>query len=82
MCRIKQIIVGLVLFMIAMPALSQELQAKITINHNQIQGTDASVFENLQTTLEQFVNDRQWTSLQFQKKRTYPMQLQYYGNKV
>ena len=67
MCRIKQIIVGLVLFMIAMPALSQELQAKITINHNQIQGTDASVFENLQTTLEQFVNDRQWTSLQFQK---------------
>ena len=67
MCRIKQIIVGLVLFMIAIPALSQELQAKITINHNQIQGTDASVFENLQTTLEQFVNDRQWTSLQFQK---------------
>ncbi len=67
MYRIKQIIVGLILSMIAMPALSQELQAKITVNHNQIQGTDASVFENLQTTLEQFVNDRQWTSLQFQK---------------
>ena len=67
MYRIKQIIVGLILSMIAIPALSQELQAKITINHNQIQGTDASVFENLQTTLEQFVNDRQWTSLQFQK---------------
>ena len=46
---------------------AQELQAKITINHNQIQGTDASVFDNLQQTLEQFVNDRQWTALQFQK---------------
>ncbi len=46
---------------------AQELQAKITINHNQIQGTDASVFDNLQQTLEQFVNDMQWTSLQFQK---------------
>ena len=46
---------------------AQELQAKITINHNQIQGTDKSVFENLQETLEQFVNDRQWTNLQFQK---------------
>ena len=46
---------------------AQELQAKITINHSQVQGTDASVFENLQQTLEQFVNDRQWTSLQFQK---------------
>ena len=46
---------------------AQELQARITVNHNQIQGTDNSVFENLQQTLEQFVNDQQWTSLQFQK---------------
>ena len=38
---------------------SQELLAKVTINHNQIQGTDASVFDNLQQTLEQFINDRQ-----------------------
>ena len=48
-------------------AIGQELQAKVTINHSQIQGTDASVFDNLQETLEQFINDRQWTSLQFQK---------------
>ena len=47
--------------------MAQELMAKVTINHNQIQGTDASVFENLQQTLEQFINDRQWTNLQFQK---------------
>ena len=46
---------------------AQELQAKVTINRNQIQGTDASVFENLQQTLEQFINERQWTNLQFQK---------------
>ena len=46
---------------------AQELQAKISINHSQIQGTDVSVFENLQQTLEQFVNERQWTPLQFQK---------------
>lgn len=43
----------------------QELNARITINHNQISGTDASVFDNLQQTITQFVNDRQWTSLQF-----------------
>ena len=46
---------------------AQELNAKININHSQISGTDASVFENLQQTLEQFVNDRQWTDYQFQK---------------
>lgn len=46
---------------------AQELDAKITINHNQIQGTDVSVFDNLKQTLELFVNDRQWTNLKFQK---------------
>ncbi len=46
---------------------AQELQAKVTVNHNQIQGTDASVFDNLKETLEKFLNDRQWTNLQFQK---------------
>ena len=46
---------------------AQEIFAKININHSQVQGTDASVFENLQQTLEQFVNERQWTALQFQE---------------
>ena len=49
------------------PAGAQELEAKITINHSKVQGSDASVFDNLQQTLEQFVNERQWTELQFQK---------------
>ena len=46
---------------------AQELQVKVNINHSQIQGTDASVFENLQQTIEQFINERSWTDLQFQK---------------
>ena len=48
-------------------AVGQELQAKINFNTSQVQGTDKSVFENLQQTLEQFVNERQWTALQFQE---------------
>ena len=46
---------------------AQELQVKVNINHSQIQGTDAIVFENLQQTMEQFLNERSWTDLQFQK---------------
>lgn len=57
------------LFLVAMTVTAavhgQELNARITINHNQISGTDASVFDNLRQTITQFVNDRQWTSLQF-----------------
>ena len=47
----------------AAQAASQELQAKININHSKVGVTDVSVFENLQQTVEQFVNERQWTEL-------------------
>lgn len=47
---------------------AQELQVKVNINHSQISGTDISVFENLQQTIEHFINERQWTPLQFQKQ--------------
>ena len=46
---------------------AQELQVKVNINSSQVEGTDKSVFENLQQTLEQWMNDKQWTELQFQK---------------
>ena len=58
--------------MMAIQGNSQELQARVTVNHQQIQGTDASVFEALQQTLEQFINYRQWTNLQFQKNERIP----------
>ena len=65
--RIRLICLYALLIVTTASAGAQELIAKITINHNQIQGTDASVFDNLKETLEQFVNDRQWTDYQFQK---------------
>ncbi len=46
---------------------AQELQVKININTQQVEGSDKSVFDNLKQTLEQWMNDRQWTELQFQK---------------
>jgi len=63
----KTIILALLFLYGAAVAHAQELTARITVNHNQIQGTDASVFEELEQTLTQFINDRQWTNLQFQK---------------
>lgn len=67
-CGIKgTVLLMLCVLMFVPQCKAQELNAKITINHAQIQGTDASVFDNLQQTLESFVNERQWTNLQFQK---------------
>lgn len=68
MGSLKYVIIFLFCAVFGLNAVSaQELMARVTINHNQIQGTDASVFDDLQKTLEQFINDRQWTNLQFQK---------------
>lgn len=57
----------ILVLIVAINSNAQELMAKVTINHNQIQGTDASVFDNLQETLEQFINEKQWTQYQFQQ---------------
>ncbi len=46
---------------------AQELNAKVTINSSKVGVTDKSVFDNLQKSLEQFVNERQWTELQFRQ---------------
>jgi len=46
---------------------AQELFATVNVNHSQVQGTDVSVFDALKEKLTQFINDRQWTSLQFKQ---------------
>jgi len=57
----------LLYILLAVSVKAQELQVKVTINSSQVEGSDKSVFENLQQTLEQWMNDKQWTELQFQK---------------
>lgn len=55
------------LWLLRITASAQELRAKVSVNHSQIQGTEVAVFESLQKTLEQFVNTRQFTGLQFKE---------------
>lgn len=43
----------------------QELSAKVNINHQQIQGTDNAIFEELKEKLEEIMNTQQWTPLKF-----------------
>lgn len=46
---------------------AQEIEAKVQINHQKIQGTEVNVFKDLQESLTRFINERQWTNLQFRK---------------
>ena len=63
----RKIFFALLQLFIVTNVVAQELQVKVTINSSQVEGSDKSVFENLQQTLEQWMNDKQWTELQFQK---------------
>ena len=45
----------------------QELNCTVKVVHSQIQGTNAEVFQALETAISEFMNNRSWTDLQFQK---------------
>ena len=64
----KKGILTLLYILLTVSVSAQELQVKININSSQIEGTDKAVFETLKEALEQWMNDRQWTELQFQKQ--------------
>ena len=64
---VKRALLFYLLTLLPLSAAAQELNAKVVINRSQIQGTDESVFENLQQTMEHFINERQWTPLQFKE---------------
>ncbi len=44
---------------------AQELNCIVTINSEQVQGTNKSVFNTLQKSVSEFVNNRKWTDLVF-----------------
>lgn len=44
---------------------AQELNVNITVNHSKIQGTNISVFDDLQKNIEEFMNSRNWTEQQY-----------------
>lgn len=65
---LRRLITSVLLLTVSLyPVLAQELHCTVKINHSQIQGTNTSVFETLETTLNEFMNNRSWTDLQFQK---------------
>lgn len=43
------------------------MNCTVKVIHSQVQGTNKSVFETLETAITEFMNNRSWTDLQFQK---------------
>lgn len=52
-----------VLFLLTFNASAQELQCKIIINSDKIPGSNKQIFNTLQNSLNEFVNQKKWTNL-------------------
>ena len=63
---LKKIIAVVVTILLVSPVFSQEFQAKVTVNASRINSTvDRKVFITLQNQLNNFINNRKWTTDQF-----------------
>ena len=47
---------------------AQELNCTVTINSDQIEGSNKSVFETLKQTIEEYMNNNRWTNMTFSEK--------------
>lgn len=61
--RISVLLVGLCFFVVS--GFAQELNCTVKINSEQIQGSNKSVFNTLQKSLTEFMNNRKWTQLTY-----------------
>lgn len=52
--------------MIALGVSAQEFRCNVSINSQQIQTTEKQIFETMKQTIEDFVNNRKWTTLTFE----------------
>lgn len=65
MLRIYRTILAIAAFGCAFIMQAQELNCRVEINSDQIQGTNKQVFETLQNALNDYVNTTRWTTAQF-----------------
>lgn len=64
--RVVLRIVFLMLFVTALPVTAQELNCTFTINSDQVQGSNKSVFNTLQKSVTEFINNRRWTEQSYE----------------
>ena len=61
----KKLMYVFVCLLLGFTAGAQELNARVTINSDKVQGTNKRVFTTLQTALTEFINNRRWTDATF-----------------
>jgi hypothetical protein len=66
----------LLFFLSVLQSFSQELNCRISISRNQIQGTNEELFRSMQQDLFEFMNNRKWTNNVFANNERIDCQIQ------
>jgi hypothetical protein len=61
----KRFLLFLALSILSWPLLAQEINCNVTINAQNIQISDRSIFQDMENAFEQFLNNRRWTNETF-----------------
>ena len=61
-------IILLLCFITTIAIVAQELKCTVTINSDQVQGTNKEVFNTLKQSIEEYVNTLRWTNMTFLEK--------------
>lgn len=64
---LRVVLLCLTIFNLHQSSYAQELDARVTINHSQIENTRTEVFDALQTKLTEFLNNKKWTEIPFRE---------------
>ena len=64
----KKLLIILSFLIIGITTWGQELKCTVTINSDQVQGSNKEVFNTLQRSIEEYVNTLRWTNMTFQEK--------------
>ena len=64
---LRVVLLCLTIFNLHQSSYAQELDARVTINHSQIENTRTEVFDALQTKLTEFLNNQKWTEIPFRE---------------
>ena len=64
----KRLLFIIPLFCISVSLCAQELKCTVSINSDQVEGSNKSIFTTLQQSIEEYVNTLRWTNMTFQEK--------------
>lgn len=62
----KRFLLIIITLALSLPNIAQEIYCNVQLNSRQVQGSEKSIFEDLQRSIFEFINNRKWTGYQFQ----------------